>query len=209
MSTEEVLYTKCDEKYEMLLEIDSLHDESKNYTTGFYAPYVPSSYYFLEKFLNDYFIKKTDIFVDFGCGKGRVPILLNYLSSCKSIGVEYDKNLYKFAMNNKKNYEKKYGIKNVDFIHEKAENVLIPENASIFYFYNPFSIIIFARVIRNILKSNKNNEFTIILFRPIIEYCKFLETSNGFELFNILEYESADKVRNDIVFYVYKYKKQI
>lgn len=199
------MYTEDDNYYENLLGIDTLHDEEKNYTKGHFAPYVPSSYHFLKKYFASNPIKESDCFVDFGCGKGRVIIFVNYLFHCSTVGIEYNKDLFKNAINNKEIYESNYGEQSIDFIYGNAENIMIEEKYNIFYFYNPFSILIFSKVLRNIINTKRGQSFDIILFRPIVPYIDFIRSISNFKLIKKEKYESSDKIRNDIEFYLYRY----
>lgn len=205
MGTINSMYTKDDDYYERLLNINTLHKEEENYTKGHFAPYVPSSYYFLKKYFDSNPLKDDDCFVDFGCGKGRVSIFVNYLFHCTSVGIEYDNSLFKNAIKNKEKYEIKYGKQPIEFICEHAEHLAIKEHFNVFYFYNPFSILIFSKVIRNILKIKRAQTFDIILFRPIVPYTNFINSIRGFQLIKKEIYESSDRIRNDIEFYLYRY----
>ena len=48
------------------------------------------------------YIRKGNILLDYGCGKGRVDFFLSYQTRCKSIGIEYDERIYEKAAENKK-----------------------------------------------------------------------------------------------------------
>lgn len=205
MNKSDLMYTKDDVFYENLLGIETLHNEKENYTRGHFAPYVPSSYHFLKMYFDSNPIGKNDCFVDFGCGKGRVSIFVNYLFQCSSVGIEYDIALHQKAVKNKEEYEAIYGEQSIHFIYGNAETIPIEEKFNVFYFYNPFSVLIFSRVIRNILKIKRSQSFDIIMFRPIKPYISVIESIKGFKLIKKEQFESSDSVRNDIEFYLYRY----
>ena len=56
----------------------------------------------LERLANAGYIRKGNILLDYGCGKGRVDFFLSYQTRCKSIGIEYDERIYEKAAENKK-----------------------------------------------------------------------------------------------------------
>ena len=51
-------------------------------------PYEPTPYSVLERLVNTGMIRKENILLDYGCGKGRVDFFLTYQTRCHSIGVE-------------------------------------------------------------------------------------------------------------------------
>ena len=82
-------------------------------------------------------------------------------------------------------------------VDEQLNNVEEKDNK--FYFFNPFSVQIFMKVIENILKSFEKNprDMDLIIYYPSDEYIQFLEYRTPFMLENeiILEelYKSDDK----------------
>ena len=53
-------------------------------------PYEPTPYSVLERLAGSGWIRKGNILLDYGCGKGRVGLFLSCQTRCRSIGVEYD-----------------------------------------------------------------------------------------------------------------------
>ena len=67
----------------------------------FRYPYEPTPYSVLERLASSEYIGKSNILLDYGCGKGRVSFFLAYQCKCKSIGIEYDGRIYEGAVRNK------------------------------------------------------------------------------------------------------------
>lgn len=88
-------------------------------------------------------------FVDFGCGKGRVLLLAKQAGYRSVYGVESDANLARLARYN----IGKFHSDNIHIHHQDALDFTIPEDATLFYFYNPFDSVIMEKVIGNILDS--------------------------------------------------------
>lgn len=92
---------KNESRWDKLLNIrtmgrDDTHADQYRY------PYEPTPYSVLERLANAGYIRKGNILLDYGCGKGRVDFFLSYQTRCKSIGIEYDERIYEKAAENKK-----------------------------------------------------------------------------------------------------------
>lgn len=109
--------------------------------------YEPTDYAVLERLAASGLIEKGDTLVDYGCGKGRVGFLLNYLVGCKTVGVEYDAALFALAQENLSHYAGRRG--EVSFVCENAEEY-DPADADCFYFFNPFSTNLLHSVLGHI-----------------------------------------------------------
>lgn len=123
--------------------------------------------------------------IDFGCGKGRVPFYVHNLYSLDVIGIEMNSVLYQDAMNNLMDYRQAFPKKKgaLSFECSLAERYRIPADASTFYFFNPFSLDIFRSVIRNIVLSLEGAERNaeVILYYPTSYYEQFLNEHPSFE----------------------------
>ncbi|EES50698.1 SAM-dependent methyltransferase [Clostridium botulinum] len=165
--------------YENILNIKTSGKQELEEATRYYNRYEPTDYQALNKLFEEYKLNNTDSVVDFGCGKGRLNFYLNYLFKCNITGIEMNKYFYKQALINKKYYLEKYNIdeNKINFVCELAEKYEVKPEDNKFYFFNPFSIEIFMKVIDNIIGSvyeNKRN-IEIILFYPSDDYIVFLE----------------------------------
>ncbi len=111
-------------------------------------------------------ISTNDIMVDVGCGKGRI---LNYWISNfpknKIFGIELDPLIAKKVARRLKNY------KNVTILSGKAQE-LIPDNASIFYLFNPFNCNIMSEFKESLVtkyfakNTGWSHSFSIIYYNP-------------------------------------------
>ena len=175
-----------DKFYEKLLNItttgEKLWDESINH----YHPYQATSYIALDILFKTYTMSSNDYVVDFGCGKGRLIFYLNIFFKCNVVGIEMDEGYYKDCLLNKQTYLEKHkrNSNQIDFKCLVAQDYKIKEQENKFYFFNPFSISIFRKVINNILDSYDLFPRTIdlILYYPSDDYIYFLENSTGFIL---------------------------
>lgn len=170
--------------YESLLNIKTTGEQSWDETKKCYHPYEPTPYFALDKLLERYNINETDSVIDFGCGKGRLNFYLNYKYNCNVLGIEMDEKFYNQCIVNKKEYIEKSKNKGdkVNFKCIFAQEYKIEDNDNKFYFFNPFSVQIFMKVVDNILISFENNprNMDIILYYPSDDYIYYLENYTPF-----------------------------
>lgn len=177
-----------DSKLNIYTEIfDYFEEDYQNYG------YDPTPYVVLEELIKLDMLKKDDVLVDYGCGKGRIEFFINNQVGCKVIGIDHSERLLKVARNNL-NY---YGdTDDIIFIHSKAE-YYNPDEANYFYFFNPFSTKIFRQVLRRIEESYKKNPREIIIFfyYSTIEYKTYLPTEARLELIKTINF--SEEMIND------------
>ena len=181
-----------EQSFERLLNI-STSGNQKNFNEFIhYNRYEPTSYYVLEALLHNYPLLESDNVVDFGSGKGRLNFFLNHFFKCRVTGVEMNKYYYEEALTNTKNYlakNKGYDPSKISFVNCIAEDYEISPNENKFYFFNPFSVQLFMKVINNMLISLEKSprDIDLILYYPSDEYIYYLENYTGFLLYNEIE----------------------
>lgn len=145
--------------------------------------YQGASYYILFSIFNELPKETKDLpFIDYGCGKGRALFVAEQCGFTNLIGVDIAKELINDANENKAIYKKKKPESSIYFLFEDATKYKIPDNACVFYFFNPFGEEIMQLVINNIKESVK--------LKPRKIYCIYLNPKykavfdkNGFEVF--------------------------
>lgn len=177
-----------DRDYDKSLNIETGEDGKELHISWHYNRYEPTPYHALEVLFSQHQLKSTDRIVDFGCGKGRLNFYIHDRFDAFVVGVEVDEMLYLEAKENQKSYEPKAkkGKENMLFLCCKAEEYGIDEFDNQFYFFNPFSIQVFRRVINRILRSveKKSRDIEVVLYYPTKDYIHFLENDTPFELKN-------------------------
>src|SRR5690625_6122340 len=120
-----------------------------------YNRYEATPYKALDKLFQVYRFEKNDRFVDFGCGRGRVTFYIHNQCKIPVTGVEAHDKTFEEALKNKQTYRKtRQHIKApITLEFALAEQYEVDEEDNLFYFFNPFSVKIFKRVVTNILKS--------------------------------------------------------
>ena len=194
--------------YEELLNIKTSGEQSWDETKKCYHPYEPTPYFALDKLFENYNINEDDYIIDFGCGKGRLNFYLNYNFNCNALGIEMDKNFYNQCLENKEEYLKKN--KKIDdkinFACVLAQEYEIGDKDNKFYFFNPFSVQIFMKVVDNILISYENNprKIDIILYYPSDDYIYYLENFTPFMQSYEVRLDKLFKSDNQERFLVYE-----
>lgn len=175
-------------KYDKLLGIKTAEDKYTLLPPSLhYNPYEPTSYEALETLIEQYKLEEDDYVVDFGCGKGRMNFFLHHYTGATVKGVEMDERFIEDAIINREHYIKKHpnAGAGIEFIACLAEEYRITEQDNRFYFFNPFSVQIFTKVVNNILRSIETHprSVDILLYYPHKEFIYYLEKNTTFELF--------------------------
>jgi len=132
--------------------------------------YCPAPYYLLEKIINCLKLKPEDIFIDLGCGKGRVVFFVAQKKLRKVIGIELNKEFIDIANKNLATF--KFDRTPIQFVHEDAAKFRIKDE-NIFFMFNPFGCKTIQCVINNIKNSLIDNprQIRIVYLHP---WCRSL-----------------------------------
>lgn len=158
--------------WDKLLKIKTTGRDDTN-ADQYKYPYEPTPYSVLERLANSGEIRKGNVLLDYGCGKGRVDFFLSYQTRCRSIGVEYDERIYKSALANQ---EKAVSASRVQFVMDNAEKYQVPSEVDRIFFFNPFSVEILQAAFARIMESyyEEPREILLFFYYPSDEYVSFL-----------------------------------
>ena len=136
--------------------IDTGYSYSDSFTQGRYEDsleYVPSGYTAITAMLRHLPLTEDDVFVDFGCGKGRVIFAVAMHRLKKVIGIEVDKTLIDITRTNLTNINKvNINSTSIEVLHFDA-TAFDPKEGTIFYMFNPFEYKTMQHVLNNIKTS--------------------------------------------------------
>ena len=167
--------------------------------------YEATPYDALDKLFDAYKIRKTDKVVDFGCGRGRVVFYIHNRFHVPVTGIEVHDLTYSESVENKSSYrfKNKHIKAPIKFKYCLAQHYQVKPSDNIFYFFNPFKVDIFKKVVKNILASVKEHERTvdIILYYPMPEYKKFLKEETPFRLINKVRLPAVNDSREKFLIY--------
>ncbi len=99
-------------------------------------------------------LPKDGVFVDLGCGKGRVLLIAAQLGFRKVVGIEFCAQLSRQARENVELFLKKYPASSpLEVIEADVTGYEFRDDENIFFLYNPFDSIVLGQVLDNISKS--------------------------------------------------------
>jgi len=146
-----------------------------------YNRYEPTPYKALEALVEKYKFKGINRIVDFGCGRGRVAFYLHNRFHLPVIGIEANYKTYEEALENKAAYrlKAKHIAAPIKFKYGLAQHYKVDQEDNCFYFFNPFSVQIFKKVVHNILRSMTKHPRTVdlIIYYPLQEFKDFLQNT--------------------------------
>ena len=156
---------------------DDSHSDQYRY------PYEPTPYSVLERLANSGFIRKRDVVLDYGCGKGRVEFFLAYQTKARTLGVEYDERIYQGALENQKTAVAR---ERTGFALARAEAYPVPAEVNRCYFFNPFSVELLRKVMARIIESyyEKPRQMYLFFYYPSEEYISYLMTVDELEFYD-------------------------
>jgi hypothetical protein len=168
--------------------------------------YFPSSYLVLYEAFSSIRSECRDaVLVDYGCGMGRALMVASSLPLKRMIGVEISQSLCAAATTNlKRLYDESnrfgptWSIVNAD-----ARAFVVPEDANLFYFFNPFDSIVLGQVASNIIESVRKvpRKCTVVYANPIYEaeftsrgFCKLSRSLKDFAVYSLAPEHQPDSV---------------
>ena len=186
---------QMEQQWDKLLKIKtSERDDTKS--DCFRYPYEPTPYAVLERLANSGWIRKKDVVLDYGCGKGRVDFFLAYQTGAHCVGVEYDERIIAVA---KENQNTAVSAGRVEILLGNAETFLVPENVNRFFFFNPFSVEILQKAMARILESYYENprEMCLFFYFPSTEYISYLMTVDELSFYDEIDCSDLFKENRD------------
>ena len=194
--------TNSENTWDKLLKIKTSGRDDSN-SDQYRFPYEPTPYSVLERLANSGYIRKKDVVLDYGCGKGRVEFFLSYQTKATTIGIEYDERIYQSAIENQNTFISRA---KTDFILARAEEYEVPSKVNRFYFFNPFSVELLRKVMARIIDSyyNQPRELLLFFYYPSEEYISYLMTVDELEFYDEIAcndlFENNDSRENIIIF---------
>lgn len=162
----------------------------------------------LARFIEQYDLLEDAKLVDFGSGKGRILYYFNHELSIPTVGIELSEVAYHQLTNNYATYSKKHPAlaRKITLYKMKAEDYQIKADENIFYFFNPFTIKIFKRILKNIEQSLAENPriADIVIYYPAVNYTHYLDNHSDFHYLQLIKTPKYD-INSRECFKVYRY----
>ncbi len=175
--------TDYEKTWDACLRIQTCGRDETN-ADEYHHPYEPTPYSVLERLADSGLVGKDDVVLDYGCGKGRTGFFLSYRAKAKTIGIEYDEQIYESALENQRTAKTK-----TNFVLTRAEEYAVPAEVNRCYFFNPFSVEILHKAMARIIESWYENPREVFLFfyYPADEYISYLMTVDELEFYDEIE----------------------
>lgn len=126
--------------------------------------YQGANYWVLELLLKESIgLSSNNIFIDIGCGKGRVCFVAEKVGYKKVIGIDLDAELIQNAIDNGHKINSR-----VEFINCNALDYNFNNREAVYFLFNPFSESILKQVLIKI-KENSHSKTLIIYMNPTQE----------------------------------------
>jgi SAM-dependent methyltransferase len=180
------------------VEVDSFETGSAYKTHA--TPYQASKTRPLLKLLRELRLPKEGVFVDLGCGKGRVLFIAAQLGFKKIIGIEFCARLCRQARENAELYLRKHPARSlIEVIEMDAARYDFRGDENIFFLYNPFDSVVLEQVLDKIaLSALKTPRDIWLIYNNPAEH----ETIQRHRLFSyFLRYEIEGEI-----FHVYEHR---
>lgn len=161
------------------VELKDLNIDSKNYSHGHRYALTPAVAF--NKLMSSMSFQNDSVFVDLGCGKGKMLLLAPRFGFKKVVGVDFSGQLCECARKNISIYQRKTGFNaEVQVIHSDVVDYKIKDDENVFYLFNPFDEVVLKKVFENIYSSAEKNPrpVFVIYYRPY--YKDFIERDGLF-----------------------------
>ena len=191
-------------KQDDLLGIRTVGTREWNDNNIQYYRYEPTPYKALNILAENYKFMGVNRVVDFGCGRGRVAFYIHNRFHLPVTGIEANSITYEEALENMATYRLKanHFAAPIAFEHALAQHYKIDKTDNCFYFFNPFSVHIFRKVVNNILRSMEKDRRTgdLILYYPFPDYVDFLRIT-PFDMVKEIKVTGATDIRERFIIY--------
>lgn len=179
--------------WELLLGI-STRGAAPEIGTEEYAPYATAPYAALHAILAHLKLRPDDVFVDLGCGKGRVVCCAARLAVREVIGVDMSSDLLTIAQANVRRLRGKRS--STRLVLAKAEEFNYPEVTAV-YLFNPFGARTLSAVLSNFERATheRGTAIKVAYFNPVHESVlrqqSWLEEIDRWEPFHVFGQRNA------------------
>lgn len=190
--------------YDSLLNIYTTNSRNWDASITHFNRLEPTSYNVLNLLFQHLEVTEKDNFVDFGSGNGRVLFYVHYRYQIPVTGIELHPITFIELEENKKHYlSKNYNKKAINLYQINALDYEIKKQDSIFYFFNPFSVVIYKKVFTNIMKSLTTHprKVQIIIYYPNNQLIDFLNNHTPFRLNKKVDIEWSYDAMDHILIY--------
>jgi SAM-dependent methyltransferase len=140
-----LLYERGADTTDLVVGLDHFHPDR--------VIYYPSGWRYLKRILRRREVGPGDVFVDVGCGKGRVLLQAARWPFKRVVGVEIDSELSATARANIEHHRRRLRCEDVEVITADAAEYAFEDDVTVVYMYFPFGGETFRTVLDNLIAS--------------------------------------------------------
>ena len=162
--------------------------------------YQPSEYRVLWDIFSKYPFSEKDVLVDYGAGLGRVLFTAVIFGCKRAIGIEIDKESIEILIDNISHLNMK---REIEIYEQNAETWAIHVGVTRFFFFNPFPLIAFLKILERIIEYAKHQQNECLLFFVTLSpgYMDALNRHTECQLQDIIYDNKREKRKFDIYIY--------
>jgi SAM-dependent methyltransferase len=131
--------------------------------------YEPVGYVTLKKIFKNLTIRQSDVFVDYGCGKGRPLFFATQYPFRRLIGIDMSQPLVEAAEVNRETLRAKQRRQHVEILQADAKTWKVPADVTFVFLFNPFVGQILQGAIDQLFRSwsQQPRQMTIVYVQPV------------------------------------------
>ncbi len=149
--------------------------------------YATLDYDAVKTLLHSLDLQSDDVFMDIGCGKGRVMATCSaYFIAKQVIGIEYDKTLFNIGTHNIELFRKRHR-NNITIIYGDA-TMHDYKDVTAVYMFNPFGRDTLSAFVKRVLQTNTSESLKILYVNPahrdvfLNDFGSFFSLENSFSV---------------------------
>jgi precorrin-6B methylase 2 len=157
--------------------------------------YMPTTYNILRDVFKSLPLTKDDVFMDVGCGMGRVVFYAATMKLKRVIGIELRQSMYDVAVDNYAKLKNRENYAPIDIVHGDVTTYNI-NDVTVFFLFNPFGIQTMTALMNNIKQSLTQNARNIR-----IVYIQYDTASDCKQYLDSLEWLHSATIKKNISIY--------
>ncbi len=159
------------------IELDDLQLDSENKERG--TRYQPTGTRQFKQLVDIYAFPKDGVFIDYGCGKGRVLLMAAAYGFKRVVGVEFSGELCRIARQNVENFsQRNSGLPEVQVVEADASRYDLRGDETVLYFYCPFDADLMRNAIGRVVQSLRSHPrktwlvYNLPRHREVVDQCE-------------------------------------
>ncbi len=154
--------------------------------------YQPTRVRDMRKLLSSVDLPTDGVFVDLGCGKGKILLLAASHGFRRVVGVEISPRLCEIANENIRRYRAKVGADlDIEVLLANVLDYAVGPEDSVFYFFRPFDLSIMESVLSKIVASVRSHQREAWLIFSNFEYDELFDAHPVFRRHSTVQYGGA------------------